>query len=255
MGCAMSKPDAALGAAPSKKNGGACGTAKFREETSKKADSATRGRIAAVHKVGGRIVRPQGLFCGAAFTKAGHGPPPLVAILPCTVASLGNDVRTPPPGRGVVVLHLGVAARPECAGRAKDCRVLLGGIVRSTDRRLSHEWHSFSAHRDSAQRSDVPACRNIPSARCKLWGRVPMGMDRHHAPELGQLGRPDAGAHSVTLRLFDSPRKGGVDGGVNPRKSGDDRKSGTRFAAPEQPVLAIFRSDANGCSVALCQRR
>ena len=38
-------------------------------------------------------------------------------------------------------------------------------------------------------------------------------------------------------------------------ESGDDRKSGTRFAALDQPLLAIFRSDANGCSVALCQRR
>ena len=46
-----------------------------------------------------------------------------------------------------------------------------------------------------------------------------------------------------------------VDGGVNPRKSGDGRKSGTRIAAPDQPLLAIFRSDANGCPVALCQRR
>src|SRR6516162_9262386 len=46
-----------------------------------------------------------------------------------------------------------------------------------------------------------------------------------------------------------------VDGGVNPRKSGDDRKAGTRFAAPDQPLLTIVRSDANGCSVALCQRR
>ena len=46
-----------------------------------------------------------------------------------------------------------------------------------------------------------------------------------------------------------------VDGGVNPRKSGDDRKSGTRIAAPDQTLLAVFRSDANGCSVALCQRR
>ena len=36
------------------KNGGACGTAKFREETSKKADSATGGRIAAAHNLGGR---------------------------------------------------------------------------------------------------------------------------------------------------------------------------------------------------------
>jgi hypothetical protein len=46
-----------------------------------------------------------------------------------------------------------------------------------------------------------------------------------------------------------------VDGGVNPHKSGDDRKSGTRIAAPDQTLLAVFRSDANGCSVALCQRR
>jgi hypothetical protein len=37
---------------PGKKDGGACGTAKFREETSKKADSATMGRIAAMHNVG-----------------------------------------------------------------------------------------------------------------------------------------------------------------------------------------------------------
>ena len=50
-----------------------CGTAKFREETSKKADSATRGRIAAVQNVGGRIVRLQVIFCNAAFANAGHG--------------------------------------------------------------------------------------------------------------------------------------------------------------------------------------
>src|SRR5580658_8896037 len=34
------------------KNGDPCGAAKFREETSKKADSAARGRIAAMHKLG-----------------------------------------------------------------------------------------------------------------------------------------------------------------------------------------------------------
>jgi hypothetical protein len=50
-----------------------CGAAKFREETSKKADSATRGRIAAVQNVGGRIVRLQVIFCNAAFANAGHG--------------------------------------------------------------------------------------------------------------------------------------------------------------------------------------
>ena len=46
-----------------------------------------------------------------------------------------------------------------------------------------------------------------------------------------------------------------VDGGVNPRINGDDRKAGTRFAACDQPLPAIYRSDANGCPVALCQRR
>ena len=34
------------------KNGDACGAAKFREETSKKADSAVRDRIAAMHNIG-----------------------------------------------------------------------------------------------------------------------------------------------------------------------------------------------------------
>ena len=37
-----------------KKMAAPCGTAKFREETSKKADSTTKGRIAAVHNVGGQ---------------------------------------------------------------------------------------------------------------------------------------------------------------------------------------------------------
>ena len=36
------------------KNGGARGAAKFREETSKKADSAVKDRIAAMHNVGER---------------------------------------------------------------------------------------------------------------------------------------------------------------------------------------------------------
>jgi hypothetical protein len=35
----------------SEKNGGAFGAAKFREETSKKADSAVKDRIAATHNV------------------------------------------------------------------------------------------------------------------------------------------------------------------------------------------------------------
>jgi len=51
---AMFKPDAASGRRAQQKSGGARGTAKFREETSKKADSATRGRIAAMHNLGGR---------------------------------------------------------------------------------------------------------------------------------------------------------------------------------------------------------
>jgi hypothetical protein len=45
------------------KNGGACGAAKFREETSKKADSAAKSRIAAVHNVMNSPASPQGVFC------------------------------------------------------------------------------------------------------------------------------------------------------------------------------------------------
>ena len=56
-------------------------------------------------------------------------------------------------------------------------------------------------------------------------------------------------------RAAQSERCATVDGGVNPRINGDDRKAGTRFAACDQPLLAIYRSDANGCPVALCQRR
>jgi hypothetical protein len=39
-----------------------CGAAKFREETSKKADSAAI-RVAAVHNVMNRPPSPQGVFC------------------------------------------------------------------------------------------------------------------------------------------------------------------------------------------------
>jgi hypothetical protein len=59
---AMFKPDAASGRRAQQKSGGACGTAKFREETSKKADSATRGRIAAVHKVAAESFGRKGYF-------------------------------------------------------------------------------------------------------------------------------------------------------------------------------------------------
>jgi hypothetical protein len=52
--CSLLAPYALLGDARSKKMAVPCDTAKFREETSKKADSATRGRIAAVHNVGDR---------------------------------------------------------------------------------------------------------------------------------------------------------------------------------------------------------
>jgi hypothetical protein len=44
----------AAGATAPEKNGGARGAAKFREETSKKADSAVRDRIAATHNLGRR---------------------------------------------------------------------------------------------------------------------------------------------------------------------------------------------------------
>jgi hypothetical protein len=97
------------------KNGGACGTAKFREETSKKADSAARGRIAAVHNVGDRIVRLQAIFAVQHSRKLDMEATPLVAIPLTQPASLGNDVRTPPPRRGVVVLVVGVRS----AGRLR----------------------------------------------------------------------------------------------------------------------------------------
>jgi hypothetical protein len=93
------------GAAPSEKMAVLAAPPSLGRKRPRKADSATRGRIAAVHNVCGRIVRLQGIFCGAAFTKDGHGPPALVAILRCTAASLGSNVRTPPSRRGVVVVR------------------------------------------------------------------------------------------------------------------------------------------------------
>jgi hypothetical protein len=71
---------AAPGRCGGQKNGGACGTAKFREETSKKADSAARGRIAAVHNVGDRIVRLQAIFAVQHSRKLDMEATPLVAI-------------------------------------------------------------------------------------------------------------------------------------------------------------------------------
>ena len=71
------QPDAA------EKNGGACGAAKFREETSKKADSATRGRIAAMHNLGDRSFACKRYFRNAALS-AGE---PIGAPVP-TMATL-----------------------------------------------------------------------------------------------------------------------------------------------------------------------
>jgi hypothetical protein len=109
------------GAMRREKDGGACGTAKFREETSKKADSATRGRIAAVHNVGDRIVRPQVIFCSAAFTKAGHrgystGSYPLV------YSRKFRERRVPHPATKAGCCRYGGSeyARADCAGRAED---------------------------------------------------------------------------------------------------------------------------------------
>jgi hypothetical protein len=44
------------------KNGGAFGSAKFREETSKKADSAVKDRIAATHNLSGRPIGRKNFF-------------------------------------------------------------------------------------------------------------------------------------------------------------------------------------------------
>jgi hypothetical protein len=71
-----------------KENGGPCGAAKFREETSKKADSTARGRIAARRKIGRSVVRVQSSFCGAA--------------LPLPQAGVARD-RTPATAFGVAV--------------------------------------------------------------------------------------------------------------------------------------------------------
>ena len=82
-----------------------CSTAKSREDTSKQADRATRDRIAVVHNVGGRIVRLQGYFAVRHSRNLDTEAAPLVPT-PHATASLGprNDVPTPPPRRGVVVL-------------------------------------------------------------------------------------------------------------------------------------------------------
>ena len=87
---------ASLGPGFGQKNGGACGTAKFREETSKKADSAVKDRIAAVHNVdvtrGGR----------KSYFALHHK---IARLLPCAV----------PPGgahRRCVPLAGAVASRP-----------------------------------------------------------------------------------------------------------------------------------------------
>jgi hypothetical protein len=51
-------------------DGGVCGTAKFREETSKKSRQRARGRVAAVHNLGRRSVVNKETFHTAAYTKA-----------------------------------------------------------------------------------------------------------------------------------------------------------------------------------------
>ena len=93
---------------------------------------------------------------------------------------------------------------------------------------------------------------NLPTAPC-VWCRMPLIPSWWH----GMRQRTgEATMRSLAImRLHSLGRLSGVDGGVNPRINGDDRKAGTRFAACDQPLLAIYRSDANGCPVALCQRR
>jgi hypothetical protein len=59
------------------------------------------------HRPGNTEHEGQGSWGRAMFKPDAMVPPALVAILRCT-ASLGNNVRTPPPRRDVVVLHLGV---------------------------------------------------------------------------------------------------------------------------------------------------
>ena len=131
------------------KNGGACGTAKFREETSKKADSATRGRIAAVHKVGGRIVRPQGIFCGAAFTKAGHGPPCTGSHPP--LHSRKFREQRPHPATKAGCCRSAPRSTQRGLNALEAQRTVVSCLAEQSEApigRLSHEWHSFSGRRD-----------------------------------------------------------------------------------------------------------
>ena len=96
--------------------------------------------------------------------------------------------------------------------------------------------HRAGAPQGSSHQASRGEAKAVPSAESSACGMCALLPARLHTIQTNAICRS-------------------VDGGVNPRKSGDDRKSGTRFAALDQPLLAIFRSDANGCSVALCQRR
>jgi hypothetical protein len=166
------------------KSGGACGTAKFREETSKKADSATRGRIAAAHKVGGRIVWPQGIFCGAAFTKAGHGPPSTGSYPP--LHSRKFREQRPHPATKAGCCRSAPRSTQRGLNALEAQRTVVSRLAEQSEApigRLNHEWHSFSGRCD-------PACRNIPSARCRMWGRVPMGRTAIMRPNLANSTGP-----------------------------------------------------------------
>jgi hypothetical protein len=214
---------AAPGRCGGQKNGGACGTAKFREETSKKADSAARGRIAAVHNVGDRIVRLQAIFAVQHSRKLDMEATPLVAIPLTQPASLGNDVRTPPPRRGVVVVVVGVRSagrlrraedscpaernsRLHCPPHPADAVIDIAPCPNTRHRsvqrhpRLPEQRVGFPLQRADHRPDTVPGYQPAPRAglphaagTLQDVGEVLRTPDRHHASEFGEFDRADAG--------------------------------------------------------------
>ena len=90
-------PHAAAGRCAEQKMAVPCDTAKFREETSKKADSATKGPHCCGAQRRRSIIRLQVRFCSAAFTKAGHRGYSLVTTPLREPQSLGSRKRRPHP--------------------------------------------------------------------------------------------------------------------------------------------------------------
>ena len=157
---------------------------------------------------------------------------PLVAIPLTQPASLGNDVRTPPPRRGVVVL-------------AQRTRVLPSGTAGC----IVHPTRSADAvidiaprpPRDTAQSSDIPACRNSGSVsrssaritgpiRCRVTSqrREP---GSHTPPARCRMWAKSCGHRTATMRPNSAnstgPMRAGRGGGERTGDPGHERRAGT----------------------------